>query len=236
MNNTEKSNSIEDSLLLLLKIAKEADIQCLTKTELVKYLYLLDVYVACEQSGTKWTDVEWKFLHFGPFSPQVSIAIEGLTAKSFINETAISSQDREGYLYRLSDWKIPKSFEELGISNSVFSKMNELIRRFRDDLYSLLQFTYFETPPMRDAVPEQLLTFEDCVKYNFKSFLPVKMKQLDNNKLAVARQKIKQLLSKQPAKHSISWEGKFDEIYYDSMKYFETGSEISSGISGKIHL
>lgn len=236
MNNTENINSIDDAILLILNVAKEADIQCLTKTELVKYLYLLDVYVACEQSGKKWSNIEWKFLHYGPFSPQVLLAIDGLVAKSFINETSITSDNKDGYLYRLSDWKIPKSYDELGIPNQANFKLKELIRKFKSNLHELLQFTYFETPPMREAVPEQVLSFEDCVKYNFKEFLPVKMKQIDNNKLILARQKIKQLLSNKPPKHSISWEGKFDDVYYESMKYFESDSEFSADLSGKIHL
>lgn len=236
MNNTYTNNSPENSILVILEIAREADIKYLTRTELVKYLYLLDVYVAMETSGTKWTNIEWKFLHFGPFSPSVVMAIDVLVSKTFIDERAIQSNSKDGYMYSLPSWKVPKSWEDLGIPREAIFKIKEFLRRFKSNLPALLNFTYFETFPMQDAVPEHVLLFDSCSKTPFKDLIPIKMNQINPKILNTVREKIKASLAKPSKNAQISWSGKFDDIYWQGIKQLENISDTATELSGRIYL
>lgn len=214
---TDSSKSSDSCLLAILSLAKDADIKCLTKTELVKYLYLLDVYVAEETEGSKWTDIDWQFLHFGPFAPEVASSIDSLVSKSFIKEQAIQNATRDGYLYSLSDWK-GVSVDGLGIPRGAVIKLKQSIRDYDKNLPKLLNYVYFKTEPMSVARPGEVLDFSMCRKFDLTAVKPIPMKVINKEKIAALRQKRAVAIARKQEKLSkIVWSGDYDEAYFQAM-------------------
>ncbi|MGV1049338.1 MAG: type II toxin-antitoxin system antitoxin SocA domain-containing protein [Solirubrobacterales bacterium] len=55
----------------------------LTRTKLVKLVYLIDVARA-EGLGRTLTDLRWRFLHYGPYAPELGAALEELESREAI--------------------------------------------------------------------------------------------------------------------------------------------------------
>lgn len=210
------SESINKSLLLILNLANEADIKSLTTTELVKYLYLLDYYHAQETSGQAFTSIEWKFLHFGPYSASVPSAIEFLVNTSQINEVAIQSSTKDGYLYSLTN-KFYAGSNDL-ISRYVINNLEIALRKFRGNLSGLLNFVYFKTEPMIVALPTHILDFSMCRKFDISAIKPLPLKTLDQSKINHLRDKRRSAISAKKEKLAkLVWSGKYDDEYISAM-------------------
>lgn len=225
-------NSPESSLLAILSSARHAGINKLTRTELIKYLYLVDVYVAEETSGTKWTDVEWQFLHFGPFSAAVASSLDSLVAKSFIIESTVSGTNRDGNLYSIPVWKA-LSEESFGFPRGATLKLQQAIRKFSGDLARLLNYVYFRTEPMSAARPGETLDFSMCRKFEITSVKAIPMKSINQSRVKELRaQRQIALAQKKEKLAKIVWSGAYDDEYHRAMS---TSNEplYEAGIKGK---
>src|SRR5438132_7701621 len=110
----EQPNQItEEALLAILREVRDAGLPPVTRTALVKYLYLLDYTSAQESGGARWTPVRWRFLHFGPFDGAVADSIDGLVRLGAIEEQRSSSTKKDYCLYKLAAWKQAKSLSDL---------------------------------------------------------------------------------------------------------------------------
>lgn len=215
MDQINQNHSTENALLAILSSAKEAGVNSLSRTELIKYLYLLDVYVAEDTSGTKWTDVSWKFFHYGPYSTDVMHSIDYLVSKSWVKEESKQIDNKDFFLYELEsrgDLNISK------IPNAAMSRLIQAIKTFRSNLSKLLNFVYFKTEPMMLAIPGDTLDFSSCRKFELGSVKPIPMKPLNQSKVNELREKRQQKLSKKQDQLSkLSFKGRYDEIYLQAM-------------------
>ena len=74
----------DQAILGLLQAAGDEGVGPLLKTVLHKFVYLIDLYEAEQSLGQTFSGSEWRFLHFGPFSPAVSERIQQLAGSGEI--------------------------------------------------------------------------------------------------------------------------------------------------------
>lgn len=177
------------AVLAILLEAKQAGVGKVMRTALIKYLYLLDLYMAEETQGTTWTGAAWRFSHFGPFAAALAEELDQLAAQSLIQEALGGGQTKDYVLYSVGEWSLAKTFEELGIPRDVRMRLAQAIRHFSNELSALLDMVYFHTEPMRAAVPGQVLSFQNARKINFKADIkPIKILVTDTKKAARIRE------------------------------------------------
>lgn len=158
------------AILAILLEAKQAGVGKITRTALMKYLYLLDLYMAEETLGKTWTEAVWRFHHFGPYAQSLADEIDFLASRSNIQEISGGGGTSKDYtLYTIGEWSTAKSFEALGLPRDVRMHLGEDIRQFAQDLSGLLDMVYFRTEPMRGVMPGQALSFASAQKVNFKA-------------------------------------------------------------------
>lgn len=96
----DPTENIGQALVAILKVADDQADMGLSKTALVKFLYLLDVLVS-EETGRPWSNADWRFVHFGPFASEIDTAISGLTKKGVrVVSGADVGADRDFTVYR----------------------------------------------------------------------------------------------------------------------------------------
>lgn len=162
MPNGEQSIRPEDLILALIRSAREQGVSGLTATAMVKYFYLVEHYSTQKGSEQHPLLEDWRFLHFGPFSPTLAQTIDAMeSAGQLTVERREAGAEGEGEvrIYGLPDHARVPRLEDLSLPRGVPLRIATDIRRFRYELPKLLDFVYFETEPMQHAVPGERLTF-----------------------------------------------------------------------------
>lgn len=151
---------------VLVKAAADAGF-AMRRIILIKYLYLLDVYIA-QESGDKFSDFNWIFYKFGPFDNKANEFIDSLIEQKLI--LADKYDSRYGADFTLIK-PIENSPETIDIWRALSDYKQSLSRifkhdlsRFMDDTYSLLYYIYFETEPMKNVQMNQVLKFANLQK------------------------------------------------------------------------
>lgn len=132
---------------------------------LIKYLYLLDVYMA-QETGKKFTDFDWIFYKFGPFDNNAYQFIDTL-----IKDKLIVAEEHESKYNKEKDFIVLKPIENspgraniwrLIQNNKVLTRIfGHDLPKFRDDTHSLLDYVYFETEPMHNVNMKDKLSFDN---------------------------------------------------------------------------
>lgn len=183
----------KNAILSILLEAKEGGVWKITRTALIKYLYLLDFWMAEESGGGTFTGAEWRFHHFGPYSDALAADLDWLSTQPSVEKEDISGKGKDYFLYSLGEWAKAQTFEALGLPIDVRLKLTEAIKHYAGDLSGLLDFVYFRTTPMQGATPGSVLSFTGLRKLNFKADIkPVKVPVNDAAKI----DRIKTLLKK----------------------------------------
>src|SRR5258708_24128790 len=178
-------------------MARESGQSKLSRTALVKFLYLLDVFFAEESRGKRFTEFDWRFLHFGPFAYEAVNSIETLGKNKQINKEEIQNEEMEGSLYSLPDWTNPKPLETLGVPSGAKVQLAQVMKTYAYDLPGLLNYVYFRTSPMEGALPGQRLSFDGCKKLDHGDIRPVRLKALPD----VKRKRLVELFNRLEQNH-----------------------------------
>lgn len=181
----------KDAVLGVLIEARSAGISGITRTSLVKYIYLLDTFVAEEKSGAStWTGLEWKFHHFGPHAVALIDCLDWMEKHSFLDRDERSSAEGKDFiLYHAPQRADIKSLAALGIPANVISRLAQVLRDYAYSLPKLLDFVYFRTTPMADARPQETLRFDACRRANYKEDIrPVSLSVPDKKKIERMRE------------------------------------------------
>ncbi len=154
-------------MIFLQALVKEAADEgfLMRKITLIKYLYLLDVYMA-QETGEKFTDINWIFWKFGPYSNDANSLIDELVSSNLVQEKVIETRYENDFVQyepvensptRKDVWKIfpPKVLVKI---------FNKDLSRFMDDTYKLLDYVYFDTEPMKDVNVKDKLKFDNLSK------------------------------------------------------------------------
>lgn len=208
----------------------------LTTLRLVKFLYLADLYYARVSKGKTLTGWPWAFVHFGPYCQEAMRAIDraGKHDSFQVNEQPSKYGDEKDYrLFWMEDVdEEPDVINKLNIA--VWSKLHWAIQRWADDSSGLLDYVYFETEPMIDAKPGDILDFG-------KARLPdppkkIQMKKLPRTKVEEAKRAISEL--KERYKKAMTLrpaQGPIDSLYLKAVRQLE-GEDLEVGLQGTAEL
>lgn len=123
-----------------------------TRTRVMKLVYLADV-VSYQEQGESLTDVDWVFLHYGPYAAEVTESLEELAQEGAVART--TDEEDYGEASFVSYWaRDPRLLEEARGALEL-AEVLMLQDTFRDwgqvGLNELLDHVYFETAPMQAA-------------------------------------------------------------------------------------
>jgi Protein of unknown function (DUF4065) len=113
----------------------------LTRTKLVKLVYLIDVARA-EGLGRTLTGLRWRFLHYGPYAPELGSMLEDLESR----EAIFGGSFGDATLYRGARDVPDADTWPASIGMSVNRVVDEWAGA---ELNKLLDYVYFHTMPMR---------------------------------------------------------------------------------------
>lgn len=190
-----------------LAVAGEADDfkdRELGPIHLVKFVYLADLAHAQEAGGLTFTEADWKFHHFGPWSVEVfqrlPVAARGIAAEEcrfpskFKEEDAVRWRARGEDLLGRLDSLLPRS---------VTSSLRREVRAYGNDTSALLHYVY-RTSPMLKAAPGQALDFRTAAEDDLarsavpeqEGFPPISKTKAKNLKALVQRRREEQRQAK----------------------------------------
>ncbi len=127
-----------------------------SRIRLNKFLYLADV-LFFQREGRVLTEYPWKFYHYGPWAQEAQQDIDGAVAARLIDMETADGEAGDVFLYKYRG-RDPEIWRELGVEFEMGLR-HEIKRWIAAPLEHFLDFIYFDTPPMRDAQPGDLLMF-----------------------------------------------------------------------------
>jgi hypothetical protein len=155
----EATLSLEDTIAMLAAHARHQGVT-LTRTKLVKLLYLLDVR-AWETIGRTLTGVEWIWHHYGPYSPTVVEVCKRMSSTGELEAEETSN------FFGSPEYRVRSANEAYYRDHSpVFMALaRQIIAEFGRFAPSMIGDLTYETEPMRRIVREgqrgDLIEFED---------------------------------------------------------------------------
>jgi uncharacterized phage-associated protein len=116
----------------------------ITKTQLIKFLYLADLY-SVKWTGKQLTDLDWRYYQFGPWNEGIDVALNQMNGKDIIQE----SQYNATYIRPVNQ---AAQADDLEIPLSVKFVLDNIRREWAgsDKLNQLLDYVY-STAPMVEA-------------------------------------------------------------------------------------
>jgi hypothetical protein len=124
-----------------------------TKTKLLKILYLFDVEYFRSNRKT-YTGFEWKFLHLGPWTSEFDPILDDVVSRGILSE----SLGRYETLFYRAACVTELSAMKLTVNDDLM--LRRLLRQWGNaDTGDILDFVYFNTEPMLTGVRSQALDF-----------------------------------------------------------------------------
>ncbi|RAM51033.1 MAG: DUF4065 domain-containing protein [Hapalosiphonaceae cyanobacterium JJU2] len=116
----------------------------ITKTQLIKFLYLADLY-SVKWTGKQLTDLDWRYYRFGPWNEGIDVALNQMNGKEIIQE----SQYNATYIRPVNQ---AAQADDLEIPLSVKFVLDNIRREWAgsDKVNQLLDYVY-STAPMVEA-------------------------------------------------------------------------------------
>lgn len=132
----------------------------ITKTQLIKFLYLADLY-SVKWTGKQLTDLDWCYYQFGPWNEGIDVALNEMNGKEIIQE----SQYNATYIRPVNQ---AAQADDLEIPLSIKFVLDNIRREWAgsDKLDQLLEYVY-STAPMLEA--KKIHRPEDKVKLNLQA-------------------------------------------------------------------
>lgn len=207
----------------------------LTTTRVVKFVYLTDVFYARGNGGAIFTGCPWRFVHYGPYCPEVMTELRSAVEANQISEDRRESKfgDKDYFLYTSSDAEAESIENE--IPTSVLTPLRQSIKLFGDDTQALLDCVYFETEPMEDVRKGDLLDFNKArplEKSKPVVFAKPSKEQIEEGKKCIARLAQKMKKGQKNLKNDNRASSEFyDEIYFRALESMEE-EDLRSGLTG----
>ncbi len=127
-----------------------------TKTKLLKLLYLFDVEYY-RQHRKIFTGFDWKFLHLGPWTAQYDGILEDLVTQGALAECSGSRPEYDAKFYKAPEppdlFSLFESYSEESILKAILDRWGEC------STGEILDYVYFHTEPMEHGVRNQPLDF-----------------------------------------------------------------------------
>jgi hypothetical protein len=191
-----------------------------TKTKLLKLLYLFDVeyYRAHRQT---FTGFGWKFFHLGPWAAEFDPALEGLVAKGILSQRH-SNKEFETVFYKPAERIDPrKPFSTVKDESILRGVLKMWGARSTGEI---LDYVYFQTAPMEAGIRNAPLDFS--VIHPEK---PAAYSRSSSGKTKAEIQKLRTKFEAEQARRKASQNHpfaftppKYDEEYLNAMAKLET--------------
>jgi hypothetical protein len=148
MNTNSNDLSMTEKLIQFFVLKTKGHI---TKTQLVKFLYLADLY-ATKWHGQQITDLQWIFYNHGPWQEDIEKALYALDLQGMV------SQEKSDRVVLVKPGQNSRSIEQLELPKSM-QLMLENIRRAwagttRAKIDDLLEYVY-ATAPMKEVLAKE---------------------------------------------------------------------------------
>jgi hypothetical protein len=206
----------------------------LSPIRLVKFLYLADLYWARENEGATLTKWPWKFVHYGPFCSESLAYIEKAHHDGLIEKDKYESKftDDDYFVYWCEENRMDI---ERKLPIYLTSPLHEVISKWGDDTFGLLDYVYFETEPMLDAKKGDLLDFSKAKKPTVPE--EIEMVKLSSKQLAKGKEIMERLKSryKRGFQRAEVFKPVYDETYQQGIKSLDE-EDLQGELSGKAEI
>lgn len=191
-----------------------------TKTKLLKLLYLFDVEFYRAHRKT-FTGFEWKYFHLGPWTKEFDPLLENLIASGDITEYLVERPD--------FDAKFLRSSEPISLKKAFSDFKDEILLKSLLDTWGqsstgeILDYVYFRTEPMEHGVRNEPLDFSRIL-----GDLPEAYKRPSSDKTTGEIKKMRREFSETLAKRLQSPRFEFtapryDEEFHAAMEKLDAG-------------
>ena len=149
-------NEITKSLVPAVVSCVEEAGGYVTKTKLLKLLYLLDVEFY-RAHGDTLTGFDWKFFHLGPWTGEFDPLIDALIESGSLVAHTATKPDYDTTFYHASE---PTDFGKLFRTAADEFSLKNVLRTWADSTTGeILNHVYFNTEPMERGVRNERLDF-----------------------------------------------------------------------------
>jgi hypothetical protein len=189
-----------------------------TKTKLLKLLYLFDVEFF-RANRKIFTGFEWKFFHLGPWTSEYEPMINSLVARGILLEQPSARSEYDTKFFRSSSHcevsSLFSSFAEEAVLRRVLNTWGE------NSTGEILDYVYFRTEPMEHGIRNERLDFthiphEEPAKY-IRNASGVTKKDVKRLRAELAT-RLKDLQNRQPFEFT---EPNYDEQFQVEMDRLE---------------
>jgi hypothetical protein len=191
-----------------------------TKTKLLKLLYLFDVeyYRAHRQT---FTGFGWKFFHLGPWAAEFDPVLDGLVAKGILSQQP-SNKEFEAAFYKADERIDPR--EPFSNVKDEYILRGVLKMWGARSTGEILDYVYFQTAPMETGIRNALLDFSVI-----QPGKPAAYSRSSSGKTKAEIQKLRTKFEAEQAQRKASQNQpfaftppKYDEEYLNAMAKLET--------------
>lgn len=208
---------------------------------LIKYIYLADLEHAKHFNGITYTNLLWKFHHFGPWSHEVYSRIEPALLTVGAEKKVIDSEyDSDFIRWSITDDELYNRLERQ-LPSIITTSVQVYVHRFNAVTEDLLHFVY-KTWPILRAKPGDLLDFSipDYLNENKGNYdvienssdeLSVKQKKKRREALEALKKKFRKKLEDKKGKPKLRFNPPpYDDIYFEGLKTLDdlAGEEIKT--------
>jgi uncharacterized phage-associated protein len=142
---TSASKKVRDAVAYVVDRFCDRQRTLLTRTKLVKYLYLADLR-SMKQHGRPVTDLQYRSYYYGPYAPEILDAAEN-QPQYIAFERAVRSDGAPYYAYRPTDAR-PKFDALSGEDRAV---IDAVLEQYGDYSLKKLLRTVYDTDPFKNT-------------------------------------------------------------------------------------
>lgn len=193
----------------------------ITKTKLLKLLYLFDVEFY-RVHGRTFTGFQWKYFHLGPWTREFDPLLEVLVATGSLTEQSVERAD--------FDAKFLVSSEPGNLRKPFDNYKDEAILKSVLDIWGpsptseILDYVYFRTEPMEHGIRNENLDFSRVLQQ-----VPETYKRSSSNKtvgeIKAMRREFSQKIAKRLTSRAFEFtQPKYDDEFRAAMEKLDTGN------------
>ena len=207
--------------------------EMLSPIRLVKFLYLADLYQARRNEGKTLTGWQWRFVHYGPFCGEALKAIETAVKAGIIAAIPYESSfdDEQHFLYKSQSETEPSVAMTLPFY--VIGPLQGAVKKWAGDTFGLLDHVYFETEPMKDIKPGDVLEFSKAKEP--EPVRELRMRRLSKAKISQGKALIARMRESQREYMVAEPAVIYDDVYNKAIEFLD-GEDLDLQIEGEARI
>jgi hypothetical protein len=206
----------------------------LTSIQLVKYLYLADLYRARRSEGATITGWPWAFVHFGPYCTEAVQTLERIAATGLVEAERYYSRHSEDGEFTVYKGAVdePAAIDSV-LSIGEMSELKKVIKKWAGDTAGLLDYVYFDTEPMTGVQPRDRLDFSKAKPTVRSVSVSDAFKKLPERKKRKAQEAIAKLSDRTVVYNTRSVEGRLLDADYSKALDSDVEREKPPSVGGE---